>query len=197
MKPIVFLHRWQGNDAETRSRSEDIAAELDEALSDSGLAAAAEIHSLAPPSKSEIGTLAWLHYRTRDVVPETPILYLHVKGASWLPGKPETACVDDWRQLMTHFCVTRWESALRALDAPGVRAVGCNLSTARGRPHFSGNFWWAKAGAVRALPIPEYSWDRMEGEFWIGGVGVEHMGSLHQSGVDHYFVRYPREMYAS
>ena len=36
----------------------------------------------------------------------------------------------------------------------------------------------ASAGALALLKKPHTDRERIEGEFWIGGVGLEHMGSL-------------------
>lgn len=194
MKPYVYIHLWRGRDEETRARCAEISAEMEKAIRDSGLEKAAVMRPISSDAANEIPTLAWMHYDAHSMDYDTPILYMHLKGASWRHGQRETACVEDWRRLMLYYCVERWEMALEKLKA--YSAVGVNVSTARNRPHFSGNFWWAKAGAVVALPKPDYAWNRMEGEFWIGGVGYDRMGSLHQSRVDHYFQPYPRELYA-
>lgn len=194
MKPQVYIHLWAGRDEETRARSNEIAAEMQRVIAASGLEAVAHLKPVRSDAANEIPTLAWMHYAATGLPAETPMLYMHLKGATWRAGLRETPCVEDWRRLMLYFCVERWQDAVARLET--YSAVGCNISTARGRPHFSGNFWWARAGALALLPKPDYRWDRMEAEFWIGGVGQQFMGSLHQSRVDHYFQPYPRERYA-
>jgi hypothetical protein len=192
LKPVIYAHVWSGKDEGTRERCSDIWTEMLGVLEASGILAESAFHPLRTGAANELQTLQWLHKDACEMEPRTPVLYLHLKGASWLPGRDETACVDDWRRMMLYFCVERWRDALEELGL--FKAVGCNVSTVH-HPHFSGNVWWARAGALAALPRPQTTWDRMAAEFWIGGVGLENMGSLHQSGVDHYFVRYPRERY--
>ena len=110
---------------------------------------------------------------------EARILYLHSKGAS---HSQPTLQVADWRRLMLHFLVERHEEALATLADADV--VGCNLLDWP-RRHFSGNFWWAKAGYLAGLaPVP--AGERHEAEWWVlSGPGVRAL-SLHDSGVDHY-----------
>jgi GR25 family glycosyltransferase involved in LPS biosynthesis len=118
------------------------------------------------------------------------ILYLHTKGASH--DRPY-ASVADWRALMLHFLVDRHEDALAALAAND--AVGCNL-TERPHRHFSGNFWWANARHLKALPHLAGG-DRHAAEWWVlGGVGAR-AASLHDSGIDHYRQAYPAARYAA
>lgn len=193
MRPHVYIHLWTGRDEETRARSLEVAADVYRALSESGLEKAAVMRPIRTDATNELTTLKWLHYECLSLPADTPVLYLHLKGSSWRHGQRETPHVEDWRRLMLYFCVERWQEAVDRLRT--YSAVGCNISMVH-HPHFSGNFWWARAGALAMLPQPSYEWDRMEAEFWIGGVGREHMGSLHQSRVDHYFQPYPRERYA-
>ena len=189
----VYMHVWSGKDQVTRERASHIYGGLMHEINHSGLGRAAKLAPSRSDADNELPTLAWLHYGAQQMPDDDAILYLHLKGSSWDPKRRETPCIDDWRDLMTYFCITRWQEAVKKLVR--AKAAGCNVSTAH-KPHFSGNFWWARASAIKALPKPSYEWDRMEGEFWIGGVGLPHMESLHQSGVDHYFQRYPRMSYA-
>lgn len=193
MRPHVYIHVWTGRDEASRARCVEIAADVNRALSESGLDKAAFLRPIRTDAPNEIPTLAWLHYDCQSMKEDAPVLYLHLKGASWRHGQPETPFVDDWRRMMLYFCVERWQEAVDGLVLHS--AVGCNISTAH-HPHFSGNFWWARAGTLARLPKPSHEWDRMQAEFWIGGVGYDRMGSLHQSNVDHYFQPYPRERYA-
>lgn len=193
MRPRVYIHVWAGRDEATAARCSEVAADINRSLESRGLDKAAALHPIRSHATTELPTLSWLHYDVQSMDPTTPVLYMHLKGASWLHGKPETACIEDWRRLMLYYCVERWTEALYHLRS--FSAVGCNVSTVK-KPHFSGNFWWSKAGVLAALPKPDTSWDRMEAEFWIGRVGLDRMGSLHQSNVDHYFQPYPRDIYA-
>jgi len=79
-------------------------------------------------------------------------------------------------------------------------AVGCNLLDDPDndilRPHFSGNFWWANAEYIAKL---DYSYldhpNRYAREFWIGTAHGD-LYEMHNSGVNHYDERYPRDNYA-
>lgn len=119
------------------------------------------------------------------------ILYLHSKGAN-----KNSNCIDDWRSLMNYFVIEQWESCVSLLDNND--AVGCNYSedTWLGHyPHFSGNFWWANAKYINKLDKKylhsDSRWDR---EFWIGS-GNGKLYSMHNSGINHYHYRYPRDLY--
>ncbi len=104
-------------------------------------------------------------------------LYMHTKGV-YRRGPT----VEDWRRMMTYFCVTRWRDCIKLFDDHRVGAVGCNLRNKppkakyfktkkwEGMPdpatvvplyHFSGNFWWARSSAVRPLshPMSQEAWD--------------------------------------
>jgi hypothetical protein len=97
---------------------------------------------------------------------DNPILYFHTKGvsASWHEGKTR------WRRLMERLVVARWRENLTHLkdhDAVGVNWYACDT------PHFSGNFWLARADWLRKLPdFVTYHNSRKlvryTCEFWIG-----------------------------
>jgi hypothetical protein len=124
--------------------------------------------------------------------PEYKILYIHTKGAS-----NYTKNVNDWRNMMNYFCIEEWRDCVKLLNE--YDAVGCNILTDAAvdiaQPHFSGNFWWANAEYISKL---DYSYlnhpNRLAREFWIG-TGNGNMYEIHNSGVNHYDERYPREMY--
>jgi hypothetical protein len=128
--------------------------------------------------------------RFARVHPESRVLYLHTKGASYDPPHPFVA---DWTEYLLHFVVDRHDACLAALDDHDV--VGCNRREGPA-PHFSGNFWWARAEHLEALP-PVPAGDRHAAEFWVlGRSGVRSL-SLWESGVNHYEAPYPRERYAA
>lgn len=205
---VAFLHSW------TRSGDTSILEELVRSIRDSGLLArldrlyvvnvgedvrlpkefareAQTIHviNLTPDaSAAERLTLELVH-TFASVHTEASVLYLHTKGAS-LDGR--VSSVDDWRHLMTHVVVERFEECLAALVHHD--AVGCELLS-EPSPHFSGNFWWARADHLRGLPPPPAT-TRHAAEWWVLSNGSARALSLHDSGVDHYCERYPRERYA-
>ena len=60
-------------------------------------------------------------------------------------------------------------------------------------PHFSGNFWWASGLYIASLPEyigPAY----LDPEMW-AGQNSPRVLCFHESGVDHYFERYPESKY--
>jgi predicted SAM-dependent methyltransferase len=96
-----------------------------------------------------------------------PILYWHTKGVS-VPGH---AGKRRWRLLMQRLLIEPWRENLRFLD--NFNAVGVNWRNFGSVPHFSGNFWLARASWIRSLP--DYvgyhvgqGLTRTSCEFWIG-----------------------------
>ena len=115
-------------------------------------------------------------------------LYLHTKGLRF-DGRNEA--VNDWIDLMLYFLVTEHETCLHILkkyDACGVNFHHEPL------PHFIGNFWWTKSSHVKKLPpLQNYDW-YLESEMWLCNTKGTYI-CLHQSNIDHYYTRYPREQY--
>lgn len=72
------------------------------------------------------------------------ILYMHSKGVRYTGTKREFA--NDWRNLMEYFVVNQWRSCIKYLEDKC--AVGVNHATFPS-PHFSGNFWWARANHIK------------------------------------------------
>lgn len=86
----------------------------------------------------------------RELVgPSDALLYMHTKGASakYLPGGAEHATkgphVAAWRRALLLECVTSWRICAQALQQGRCDVVGPAFRRAP-RPHFSGNFWWAR-----------------------------------------------------
>lgn len=146
------------------------------------------IHLADDPTIGESGTLELVRSFCQ-VHRESNVLYLHTKGASY----DETfEVIEDWRRMMVHFVVEQADEALSRLDEDDV--VGCNL-LASPRPHFSGNFWWARGSYLRTLPSPAAE-SRHAAEWWVCSGSTVRASSLHDSGLDHYRNTYPRESYA-
>jgi len=106
--------------------------------------------------------------------PETgSILYFHTKGVS----APDDENRRKWRKLMNHEVLVNWRQIVPQLDSFDV--IGVNWRNCPPIAHFSGNFWWARAGWVRELaPFDEYyanprhpsaleNSPRLGCEFWI------------------------------
>jgi hypothetical protein len=99
-------------------------------------------------------------------------LYTHTKSAA-----NPSLYNQSWARSMEFFCVVRWRLAIEKLAT--VDAVGCHWITKEqfpfmadqnnpsGYPYFGGNFWWAKAAAIRVLGRPALT-HRWCAEHWIG-----------------------------
>ena len=148
----------------------------------------------------EFVTLKLLSIKAQDY-PSARFLYIHTKGVS----KFWNRAIRDWRKYMTHFCVDRYEHAVKILD--NFDACGVDLSDVP-KLHFSGNFWWARGHYLNSLPSieaissqnAEYVHSlRHNAEFWIG-MGGGSLHSLHNSGINVYqrhLHRFPRSRYSS
>lgn len=127
----------------------------------------------------------WNHCQTHD----GSVLYLHTKGAT-RPGHP----VDQWRQMMLHFCVKKWQHTLHHLYDHD--AVGCNIQQQQDKNYFSGNFWWAKSSYIKTLPDPNrYVSNRIQAELWVGMNPINNFYNMHSSNVNHYITPYPVEKF--
>jgi len=105
-------------------------------------------------------TLHRLREWVKTADPLTPVLYAHTKGAYNL--SPVTAT---HREFMTSGVVSRWREATAALEDHD--AAGCFWEPYAPSPHFTGNFWWARAGYLAGLPeVPDT--DRFAAELWMG-----------------------------
>ena len=115
---------------------------------------------------------------------DSAVLYFHTKGVS----KPEDSNVEPWRKLMELHLIKRVEENMPCLAVADI--VGVNWQEKRERPHFSGNFWMARADWVNSLPDPwdhrkaggpvlgGNTWARMHAEMWIGCRNYHHIESL-------------------
>ena len=109
------------------------------------------------------------------------ILYLHTKGI--LHNNDN---VNDWIEMMLHFLIDKkCISLLKDYDT-----LGCNYCD--NPKHYSGNFWWATSNYLSTLSdcMP----NKNDAEFWLH-IGNPKYFVLHQSGINHYYERYPKEKY--
>lgn len=141
----------------------------------------------------EFPTLLKLHQHC--IAHDGFVFYLHSKGVF---SRGQFASVDDWRRYLTYFVVRQHEQCIRHLGN-GFDVAGVNWQL-RPWPHFSGNFWWARAAFIRSLPDPRQlsAGDdaRRGAERWIGLRPDVRVACLHQSLIDHYQSPYPADRYA-
>ena len=96
------------------------------------------------------------------------VLYFHSKGSGHF-----NMYSSNWRQLLNHFCITRWQDCIEKLKNVDVVGVS-DPSIKNGRFNIdsftSGNFWWSKSEHVRQLKHPlnlSVLTDRYVYEHWI------------------------------
>ncbi len=143
---------------------------------------------IRPNSGSEADTLnmIWEYCKTND----GNILYLHSKGVT----KPKRGNIQDWKNLMEYFLIERYGPCVESLQTNDV----CGVNYLGGRPHYSGNFWWATARHIRRLKQlkPELAC-RLYCEYWLFDITAKiERKEIFNSGLDHYKNAYPREKYA-
>lgn len=104
---------------------------------------------------------------------DTPVLYAHNKGA--FHNIPENKL---WRLYMTEHLVDGWRERVCELDTHDVSAWHWTragspdpFNKPLARSIAPGNFWWARADYLKALPeLPSLTEStRMEAECWVGG----------------------------
>jgi len=117
-------------------------------------------------------------------------LYLHTKGVT----KTGHVGIQDWIDMMLYFLVEQHESTVSRLLEPGIDAVGCNFQP--DVPHFSGNFWWARASHIQRLP-PKIQGEYLDPEFWILQRKSWCVVCLYHSHTVHDLDRHPRSRYES
>lgn len=192
MKKALFYHaKLSGSGIPSEDLSLAILLEQMAALQRSGLAnEAEEIHfGVNRPDALLVATLApnktHVHTLGADVEGERPtmqimqdwlkghegwaVCYFHMKGVSH-PGD----LYSPWRHCMERVIIDNWERCVHLL-VEGYDTVGAHwLTPARypvlaGQRYWGGNFWWAAAKYLAALPpLPPQSGKYYSGEAWIG-----------------------------
>jgi len=93
---------------------------------------------------------------------DTSICYHHTKAVSWNTNPYHVA----WRKAMQWYCIENWKVCIKALDQ--VETCGIFWYDKKNYPfHFSGNFFWARAGYLKTLSELIDNGDRMLAETWI------------------------------
>ncbi len=103
--------------------------------------------------KFEGETLARLHEACSERPDLEAVGYVHTKGIRHFEGATPTTfrAVNSWRHFLEWGSIDRWRDAVAHLQAAD--AVGVNYRDSPW-PHFSGNFWWARASYIRSLASP-------------------------------------------
>jgi len=123
----------------------------------------------ARKAMSEYSNIYWQHVNEHSLIGEYPtlnvlkrycdthteeflVMYVHLKSLSaW--GDANRL---DWRHYMDYWQLERWEDCVNVL-LQGYETAGINFNDKPNVqndnwPHYSGNFWWARASYIRRLP---------------------------------------------
>ena len=113
---------------------------------------------------NEADTLNFMLRKAELYEKNTPMLYVHTKGASHVHPTLKKN-IDAWVRYLDLYTINKWEECLDGLkenDAAG----GFYVEDPK---HFQGNFWWANSDYLKGLPrINKFNidnWNR--GEFWV------------------------------
>ena len=118
------------------------------------------------------------------------ILYLQTKGISY---DRNLDTVNDWIDLMLYWNVEKHDNCLEILNTTNIDTIGCNIST-KPLPHYSGNFWWAKASWVNKLEKITKQ-EKALAEWWLMSQENGIHKCLYSSNVNHYNETFPRCKY--
>jgi hypothetical protein len=159
------------------------------------------------PADAEVPSIGFVRDLAGQAAADTAILYLHTKGVTRAGDRN----VEDWTRFLEYRVVEQWRDCVARLEA-GFDTCGANFRT-RPWPHYSGNFWWARAAYLRTLrrllkpsevgfasQIPGSREEaRFDAEAWIG-TGTGRHWSVDASPVRydpawHYRNPYPAERY--
>jgi hypothetical protein len=114
---------------------------------------------------NEADTLNFMLKKAEGYEKNTPMLYVHTKGASHTHPILKKN-INAWVRYLDLYIINKWEECIQGLkdnDAAG------GLYEASNPKHFSGNFFWANSEYIKSLPrlnksnIDNYN----RGEFWI------------------------------
>jgi hypothetical protein len=145
----------------------------------------------------EFPTLTRLHALCGSFKPhgDELVYYLHTKGV--FTDTPQTQA---WRRYMQYFAIERHADCVRALADHDVCGVDWYSTP---WPHFSGNFWWARADYVRTLSEPRSlplvgcldHTGRHNCERWVGSGARPRVACLFHSKENLYVHRLARSRY--
>lgn len=105
----------------------------------------------------------------QDLKPDTRMLYIHTKGASYPPNRKSRIA----RHRLSELVINNWKECIAITDiydscGPCPRA-GID---SRKWPYFRGTFFWARASHIKNRPKPVWDANRYEAEHWIlHGIG--------------------------
>lgn len=141
------------------------------------------------PNEFELPTLRMMYdYAVNH--PSSSILYLHTKSISYEKSDPRYLPTMSWIEYMLYFMVE--QASVRISNLQEYDVAGCDYHL-QPLPHFSGNFWWARASYLATLD-PAYLQSKMDAEMWLCTKNPK-VFVCHESHVNLYHTVYPRSKY--
>jgi len=128
--------------------------------------------------------------------PDANILYLHTKGISYNINNNNFNYILDWIHLMLYFLVDNIQDCIKILNDNTFKTIGCNFNL-NPHPHYSGNFWWAKANYIKHLNHFKLI-HKHDAEWWLlndNSFKIDNHFICFNSNINHYQNLYPKNLY--
>lgn len=197
-KPVVYYHLWRNGDWK------NVTAQIFSKIVESGLSEYMDRMVISIQDSNTIDDISlhgipfekvsfkqcistgteWptlqLLYNENIKNANTPILYLHSKGASYAENHPLKAGVNTWTDGLLYYVVEEFRMCLSMLRTGSV-AVGANKANDP-LPHYNGNFWWIKSDALHTLPNPsqqnQSEYNRNGAITWLSSLGSANLRNV-------------------
>lgn len=113
---------------------------------------------------NEADTLNFIIKKAEGYEKNTPMLYIHTKGASYTHPNIKKN-INAWVRYLDLYTINKWEECVDALENNDA-AGGFYVEDPK---HFQGNFWWANSSYLKNLPrVNNLNITHLNrGEFWI------------------------------
>lgn len=113
---------------------------------------------------NEADTLNFMIKKAEGYEKNTPMLYVHTKGASYTHPNIKKN-INAWVRYLDLYTINKWEECVDALENNDA-AGGFYVEDPK---HFQGNFWWANSSYLKNLPrVNNLNITHLNrGEFWI------------------------------
>lgn len=114
--------------------------------------------------QNEADTLNFMIKKAEGYEKNTPMLYVHTKGASYTHPNIKKN-INAWVRYLDLYTINKWEECVDALENNDA-AGGFYVEDPK---HFQGNFWWANSSYLKNLPrVNNLNITHLNrGEFWI------------------------------
>lgn len=114
--------------------------------------------------QNEADTLNFMIKKAEGYEKNTPMLYIHTKGASYTHPNIKKN-INAWVRYLDLYTINKWEECVDALENNDA-AGGFYVEDPK---HFQGNFWWANSSYLKNLPrVNNLNITHLNrGEFWI------------------------------